>query len=362
MIKLLGLEGLIKSGKVKGLKGYRKSLLDELDHFVLDDYKELKRRLRGEDGQQLIYTWNPVSKEHWVKTKVIDTENWSEVSKEIPNCPSEYSELSHKSNKWINDRGDSILIKTNHLDNYWVCGHPDPKKGRYDKHVMAEFDIMARLDPEEYNIYAWGEWGNPKIDSPYITQFEDDKHINNSAVFDSNKEFIMSFDFNIDNTVALFSHIGKDYIHFFDEMEAKDLPELLEKIKFKYGDYLINCKITGDRSGENRTHLISDSMNSYRLIKNILKVSSHQFKIVVNPKHKDNRVTCNTILAFHPNVFFNERCKQAIFDLKFAECDAEGKLIKKDRNIANQKLEALDCFRYTLNTFKKKWVKNYRPQ
>ena len=366
LIRLNGLDrairfrGVDKSGKVKGLKGFKKILLDELDHFVIDDYKELKRRLRGEDGQQIIYTWNPVSKEHWVKKKILDKEVWTPISKEVENCPSDYSMLSDKSGKWINERGDSILIKTNHLDNYWVCGHPEDGFGRYDKHVMTEFDIMSKLDPEDYKIYAWGEWGNPKVESPYITQFEDDKHIKNVG-FDSSKQFIMSFDFNIDNTVALFSHIGNDFIHFFDELEAVDLPKLLDKIKFKYGDYLVNCLVTGDRSGENRTHMISDGMNSYRLIRNILKLKKPQFKIVVNPKHKENRVTCNTLLAFHPDIYFNDRCKQTIFDLKFAECDMEGKLIKKDRNIANQRLEALDCFRYTLNTFKRKWVRNYKP-
>ena len=70
---------------MKGLKGYKKTLLDELDHFAYEDYKELKRRLSGEDGQQIIYTWNPVSIEHWVKKKVIDSETWIETSKEIEN-------------------------------------------------------------------------------------------------------------------------------------------------------------------------------------------------------------------------------------------------------------------------------------
>jgi phage terminase large subunit len=357
--QLIRFRGVDKSGKVKGLKGYKKILLDELDHFKEEDYKELKRRLRGEEGQQILYTWNPVSKEHWVKKKVLDMENWIEVSKEIKDCPSDYSMLSDNSHKWINDRGDSILIKTNHLDNYWVCGHPEDRFGRYDKHVMQEFDLMKRLDPNEYNVYALGEWGQIKIENPFITQFEINKHVNNEAIFKKDDQFIISFDFNIQNTVALFAHVGEKHIHFFDEMEANDLPKLLEKIEFKYGKHLTNCLITGDRSGQNRSHLVSDNMNSYRLIKNTLKLTSHQMKIVTNPKHKENRVTCNTILAFHPDVYFNERCEQTIFDLQNAECDMDGKLIKTDRNIKAHRLEALDCFRYILNTFKKKWIKNY---
>lgn len=356
---IIRFRGVDKSSKVKGLKGYKKIFLDELDHFDYEDYKELKRRLRGEELQQIIYTWNPVSKEHWVKKKILDAENWTEISKEIENCPSKYSCLSERSKKWINDRGDSILIQTNHLDNYWVVGHPDERFGKEDSHVMTEFEIMARLEPEDYKIYAWGEWGDPKVDSPYITQFEDAKHINDIAVFNPQHQFVMSFDFNVDNTTVLFSHIGETYIHFFDEMTANDLPKLLIKIQEKYGRWLPNCLVTGDRSGQNRTHMISDAMNSYRLILNTLHLSSKQFKVYTNPPHKENRVTCNIILAFHPEVYFHSRCKNTIFDLKFVECDQDQKIIKKDRTVANQKGDFLDDFRYTLNTFKRKWVKNY---
>lgn len=356
---IIRFRGVDKSSKVKGLKGYKKIFLDELDHFDYEDYKELKRRLRGEDLQQIIYTWNPVSKEHWVKKKILDAENWTEISKEIENCPSQYSCLSEKSKKWINDRGDSILIQTNHLDNYWVVGHPDERFGKEDKHVLTEFEIMAKLEPEDYKIYAWGEWGDPKVDSPYITQFEDEKHVSTKAVFNPNNQIIFSFDFNIDNCKVELSHVGENHIHFFDELTGHDLPELLVKIDGKYGKWLSNCIITGDRSGQNRTHMVSDNMNSYRLILNTLKLSSKQFKVVTNPPHKENRVTCNLILAYHPEVLINPICKDLIFDLKYVECDQDGKIIKADRTVANQKADALDCFRYTLNTFKRKFVKNY---
>ena len=360
--QIIRFRGVDKSGKVKGLKGYKKLLLDELDHFVYDDFKEFKRRLRGEDGQQLIYTWNPIYKEHWIKEKVLDNEKWIEQPKEVKNCPSKYSKLSEHSNKWINERGDSLLIKTNHLDNYWVVGHPDKRFGRVDKHAINEFEVMKKIDPEDYRVYALGEWGNPKVEQAYITTFEKQKHVSELATFKENKNFIMSFDFNIDNTSAVFAHIGVNYIHFFDEMTGKDLPQLLEKIKVRYGKYLANCYVTGDRSGQNRTHLLSDNMNSYRMIKNTLKLSPRQFKVIVNPPHKDNRVTCNTILAFHDNVLFNPKCEETIYDIMNVECDDDGKIIKKDRSVSNQKADKLDCFRYILNTFKRKWVKNYRPQ
>lgn len=357
--KVIRFRGVDKSGKVKGLKGFKKILLDETDHFKYEDYKELKRRLRGEEGQQIIYTLNPVSKEHWVKTKVLDNENWIEVSKEVPNCPSKYSMLSPDSNKWINDRGDSILIKTNHKDNFWVVDHPEVGFGRFDKHVMTEFDLMKKLDPNDYQVYALGNWGTPQVDMPYITQFEDDKHINEKAVFDNRKTFYISFDFNVDNCAVVLAHIGGDYIHIFDEFVGQDLHDLLNKIKFKYKKYLVNCVVTGDSAGRSRNYMVSDSMNGFRIIKNELKLTSRQIKIMVNPKHKDSRLFCNTLLAFHPNFFINPRCAKTIFDLKYVEADQDGGIIKKDRSVANQAADFLDAFRYLVGNFKKKWIRDY---
>ena len=106
-----------------------------------------------------------------------------------------------------------------------------------------------------------------------------------------------------------------------------------------------NCIVTGDSAGRARNHLVSDSMNSYRLIKQNLKLTSNQIKISVNPKHKDSRVFCNTLLAFHPDFFINPRCEKTIYDLKNVEANQDGGIIKKDRNIANQKGDFLDAFR-----------------
>ena len=355
--KVIRFRGVDKSGKVKGLKGFKKILLDELDHFLFEDYKELKRRLRGEDGQQIIYTLNPVSKEHWVKKKVLDAETWIEQPKELANCPSKYSELSDDSAKWINKEGDTLLIKTNHKDNFWVVNHPEVGFGRYDKHVIAEFEKMRKMDPNDYEVYALGNWGHPKVDMAYITQFEDKKHVSELAVFDKSKQFILSFDFNVDNCACVLGHVGETYIHIFDELVGTDLPDLLNKIKFKYGRYLPNCLVTGDSAGRARNHLVSDSMNSYRLIRNTLGLTVHQIKISQNPKHADSRMFCNTLLAFHPNFFVNPRCTKTIYDLKNVEANQDGGIIKKDRSVANQKGDFLDAFRYLIGNFKKQWIK-----
>ena len=39
--KVIRFRGVDKAGKVKGLKGYKKILLDELDHFEYEDYRRI---------------------------------------------------------------------------------------------------------------------------------------------------------------------------------------------------------------------------------------------------------------------------------------------------------------------------------
>ena len=183
--------------------------------------------------------------------------------------------------------------------------------------------------------------------------------VSEKAVHIPQREIRISFDFNVDNTTCVLSHAGADFIHFFREMSADNLPKLLDALERDYGAYRAVFKITGDSSGRSRHHLQSDDMNSYRMIKNRLRLRDGQFKVINNPKHKDNRFTCNTILAYHPNVLFHPSMTNTIYDLKYVECDKDENIIKKDRAMPNQKADYCDCVRYVFNTFHYNFIRKY---
>ena len=165
--------GLDSAGKVKGLKGFRVILEDELDHFEHADYKELRRRLRGIDGATIFYTWNPVSEQHWIYEQVINKDEWIEIPKHIEGR--RLSMLDEHSRKWINKRGDTIRIRTTYRDNYFVIGHPEiknnPRFGRIDKIVLAEMERMRVEDPDDYRIYGLGLPGTIKTGQEYYNKF-----------------------------------------------------------------------------------------------------------------------------------------------------------------------------------------------
>lgn len=168
---LIRFKGIDDSEKLKGLSGFKKVFLDEITEFVYDDLKQVRKRLRGSTGQQVLLTWNPVSEHHWIKKRVLDLENWYHLPKIIGNNPR--TQLSENSFVKINEKKNAILIKTTYLDNWWVVGNPfNPDAGFVDKHVIADFESDKINDENNYRIYALGEWGVPS-EGLY---FKKDKH------------------------------------------------------------------------------------------------------------------------------------------------------------------------------------------
>lgn len=46
--------------KIKGISNYKRVILDEWSEFDSEDYKQVRKRLRGKLGQQIITTFNPI--------------------------------------------------------------------------------------------------------------------------------------------------------------------------------------------------------------------------------------------------------------------------------------------------------------
>ena len=160
----LRFRGLDNSERIKGISSFKRVYLDELTDYKEDDLKQIKKRLRGRKGQQIIVSWNPISHQHWVKKNIIDKEEWEDMplALDMPNHMGvNLSQLNEEyAFKKINKRGNIIFIKNTYRDNYWVVGHPcGAEYGFVDKHVIADFEHDKINDPTNYNIYANGEWG-----------------------------------------------------------------------------------------------------------------------------------------------------------------------------------------------------------
>jgi len=156
--------GLDDADKVKGLEGYKKVFIDELDQIEFKDFKQIKKRLRGKKGQQYYFAFNPVSEMSYIKLDIFDKEILEEI-------PSKAGDL-----KQINKKKNTILLRTNYLYNIWIVG--DGKGGGFiDEHVIADFEEDKINDPNYYDIYALGKWGKLRTGGEFLKNFKSDQHV-----------------------------------------------------------------------------------------------------------------------------------------------------------------------------------------
>lgn len=185
-------KGLDDSEKIKGLSSFKRVVLDEESEFEEEDYKQIRKRLRGMVGQQIITTFNPIKETHWIKTQIFDKEKWHEIPKiveiagrELPPQLTDVKSIRMNEPKSIlNPRtkeieehpSDTVVIQTTYLNNFWVVGSPDGTYGFYDEQCVADFERDRLNDPDYYNVYALGEWGVIRTGSEFFSSFNRGVH------------------------------------------------------------------------------------------------------------------------------------------------------------------------------------------
>jgi hypothetical protein len=184
-----------------------------------------------------------------------------------------------------------------------------------------------------------------------------DKHVGRTTL-NRSYDVKLSFDFNRDPiTCGVFQDYG-DSIYGIEQIKLSNsnIYSLCDYINAKYGGCML--LVTGDATGKASSALVRDNLNYYTVIKSKLNLSINQIRVhTVNPSLEENRVLVNSILHSKNVVIDADNCKPLIFDLEHAQVLADGTLDKTDRKDPTKQLDALDCFRYYLNTFHKNILK-----
>lgn len=166
--------------------------MDEWNEYEEKDYKQMKLRLRGMKGQQLVFAFNPIKETHWIKKNVFDKEEWHDESMEVElggkALPIELTQVKsyrmnapklmiHKrTGKMMEHPSDMAVLQTTYLNNFWVVGSPDGTYGYYDDQAIATFEHDRVHDPDYYNVYALGEWGVIRTGSEFFHAFNRGQH------------------------------------------------------------------------------------------------------------------------------------------------------------------------------------------
>lgn len=351
--------GLDKSERLKGLKGFKYLYYNELSLFDKPDFDQGRKRLRGMPGQKIIGDWNPISEQHWVKQKLLDNETWADMPGfSIPSISSGAEPYSvpdmakqpkfrfldpENSFVQINSRGNMVLIKTTHKDNYWVVGRPDGNGGFVDQHVLDDFEYDRVHNYNDYRIYALGEWGRLRNGGEFLKSFSEAEHVKPVA-YDAEKSLHISLDNNVqpyiscsiwqvnsaDKVIRQVHEIAAKSPHNTAPRAARLLIDYLKRIGYKdtifvYGDPSANARSTVDYDGRSffDTYLAELKTAGFG-IRNRIQRSAPE---VARSGDFLNEIYANNYEGW--TIEISQTCRVSIDDYCSVLEDKDGKILKK---------------------------------
>ncbi len=379
--------GLDDSEKIKGISNYKRVQLEEFSEFEESDFKQIRKRLRGKRGQQIIGTFNPIRETHWIKKSWLDGEKWHDVPMRvtIDGCtiPDELTEVKslrmNEAKTFLNPRTgemeehapDIVLIQSTYLNNFWVVGSPDGTFGFYDEQCVTDFEKDRLKDPDYFRIYALGEWGVIRTGSEFFGSFNMGAHT--SAVeYNQNYPIHVSVDNNVLPyiSISLWQYVidgDTRHISQFDEICAESPDNTVKRAGKCLADrlrqlrYFDKLYLHGDASTR-AANTIDDEKRSW-LDLFIFTLEREGVEVVdcVGDKNPSVAMTgefINAILEGEVpgiDITIGKDCSNSIEDYLSVQKDANGAILKtKVKNkTTNQTYEEhghlSDCFRYVVH-------------
>lgn len=377
--------GLDDPEKIKGISQYKRVFLDELSEYDETDFKQIRLRLRGQEGQQIVAAFNPISEEHWIKKKWFDRETWHDIpmaltigNETLPQelCAvksvrmnSEKMILNPNTGEYDRHAPDTIVIQSTYLNNFWVVGSPDGKYGYYDQQAIATFENDRINDPDYYQVYALGEWGHIRTGAEFFPSFS---HGVVCGRFKYNPELPIhiSMDSNVLPYVTA-TFFQKEYkpddvqqVTQIDELpiespnnSARKAAKVIAKRLKEYG-YSDKVYLHGDASGKAANTIDCENRSFFDLV--IDELEREGFDVVDNIGKRNPSVatTGEFINAVWDgrvpgvSIRIDDDCTVSIDDYQAVQKDENGAIAKQKvtNPVTKQKYEAhghvSDCLRY----------------
>lgn len=310
--------GLDNEDKAKGAEGLSYVLMDELDQFNYEEFNQVEMSFRGDKAKILFGTWNPVSKNSWVKKDLVDSYQWVDTKYTLPNPESFVKISSCKS---------VVLIKTNFKDNYWTVGSPCGEYGFRDEKLIVKYNKLKKKNYNAYKINVLGEWGNVSKGGEFYKKFQAEKHVIDRVPYDPNKPLHLSFDENTSPYLSLSIYQGEGLKTWkIDEIclehPKNTLKDTLKVFKDKYPPNKETVYIYGDR-----TSLKADS-----------KLEKGQNFFTIIEKSLSEYITKRRLPTKNPNVssrgnFINEIFESNHYGIEFYICENCTKSIDDYENV-----------------------------
>jgi phage terminase large subunit len=310
-------KGLDEPEKIKSVQGITSMWIEEATELTFDDFSQLLLRIRGEKDNyiQYVLSFNPISENHWLKSKLVEGNGF-------PN---------------------KTVIRSNYQHNHYLS--------EQDKSTLEGLKLT---NPLYYQIYCLGDWGVEDKSGKFAYAFDAEKHVSKVPLtFNPDQPLYLSFDFNVNPISCLAAQYYNETTYCLRsiKLENSNIYELCDVIMATFPGALVI--VTGDATGRATSALVNDQLNYYKVIKQQLQLTDGQIKVpTINPSLVENRVVVNAVLQTRDIKIDNQHCAPLIYDLTYCEVDGNNKLIK-DRANDKRNTDALDTLRYLINNLYK---------
>ena len=351
--------GLDDPEKIKGISNYKRVQLEEWSEFEHPDFKQLRKRLRGKKGQQIICTFNPISESHWIKKEFIDKDKWHDVpmsvtiaGKELPeeltkvksvkkNAPRQI--LNPRTKQIEEQESNAVIIQSTYLNNFWVVGSPDGTYGFYDEQCVADFEYDRIHDPDYYNVYALGEWGVIRTGSEFFGSFNRGKHAGEHKYIPG-----LPIHISVDNNVLPYISVSYWQVDFttgtqiwqFHETCGESPNNTVKKSSKLVAKYLKSIEysdkvyVHGDASTKAANSIDDEKRSWMDLFIDTLQKEGFDVEDKVGNKNPSVAMTGEFINAIFDNIvpgiqiYIDESCSVSLEDYMSVQKDANGAILK----------------------------------
>lgn len=354
-------KGLDDEEKIKGLESFKRVVMEELNEFAERDHKQIRKRLRGMVGQQIVHMFNPVDESNWIKKKLFDPQKWHEVPMEVElagkKLPLELTEVKslrmNEGKTVLNPRTkepefrppNTVVIQSTYLNNFWIVGSPDGTYGFYDEQCVADFEYDRIHDPDYYNVYALAEWGVMRTGSEFFGSFN--RGIHSKAIsYDPELPIHISVDNNvlpyISFTFWQIQTVEKTILRQVDEVCAESPNNTVRKaaklvaLKLKGHNPCIRWRIYlhGDASTRAANSIDDEKRSWLDLLIDALGKEGIEVIDCVGSKNPSVPMSGEFINAIYEGAFedigieIGENCKVSIEDYMSVQKDVNGGILK----------------------------------
>lgn len=330
-------KGMDDPEKTKGLDDVTAVWWDEINKGTIEDFRALNALLRSPKSHYLQFaaSFNPVHDKHWLRELFFDPED------------------RHKIHPDFKKQG--IVHRSTYLDNEFI------DQQAYLQTLM----LSASGNLNRIRVDIEGDWGLPENKTPWLYNFNEERHVSDKVEFRPMFPVYLSFDFNRNPvtctawqmTPSLDSPLA--FVHCIAEFGGQfQLQELCERLLAAYPTSILY--ITGDSSG-NKGDVAYNSQHdtAYNMIEKYLNVSKAQ----MNPNksnllHENSRYLCNALFFHLTDLKISSKCVNLIEDCRVAQVDEKAtnaNQLKKDRDLF--KMDYFDGMRYLMQAYMYEFAK-----